>query len=135
MKVNKIDHIGIAVNSIDESLELYRDLLEMEFNGVEDIPARLLKTAFIKAGESKIELLQATSSESTIAKFIEKKGQGIHHIALNVTCIEEAMEKLIASGYRLLSDKPEPGANGTKIVFLHPKSANGVLLELVEGDH
>lgn len=135
MRINKIDHIGIAVKSIDESLELYRDLLEMEFKGVEEIPARLLKTAFIQAGESKIELLQATSSESTIAKFIEKKGQGIHHMALNVTCIEETMEKLTARGYRLLSDKPEPGANGSKIVFLHPKSTNGVLLELVEGNH
>ena len=135
MNVNKIDHIGIAVESIEESLKLYKDALGMDFHGVEEMTERALKTAFIKTGDSMIELLEPTSEKSTVFKFIKKKGQGIHNIALNVENIEVTMEILQKKGYRLLSEKPENGAHGTKVVFLHPKSTNGVLLELVEVNH
>lgn len=135
MKVSKIDHIGIAVSSINESLKLYRDALGLEFTGIEEMPERGQNVAFIKAGESKLELLEATSDESAIAKHIAKRGQGIQHMALHVDNIEGAISELSEKGYRLLSDQPEIGAGGTKIVFMHPKSANGVLLELIEGDH
>jgi len=135
MSVTKIDHIGIAVESIEESLKLYQDALKMNYKGIEEIPERALKTAFIQAGDSMIELLEPTSEQSTVAKFIEKKGPGIHHIALHVQNITQTMESLKEKGYRLLSDVPEKGAHGTKVVFLHPKSTNGVLLELVESEH
>lgn len=132
MSVTKFDHIGIAVKSIDESLKLYKDVLEMDFKGIEEMVERSLKTAFIQTGDSMIELLEPTSEKSTIAKYLEKRGQGIHHIALQVDNIKETMESLKQKGYKLLSDEPEKGAHGTKVAFLHPKSANGVLLELVE---
>ncbi|MFW6262626.1 MAG: methylmalonyl-CoA epimerase [Thermotogota bacterium] len=135
MSVTKIDHVGIAVKSIDESLKLYNDVLGMNFKGIEELNDRAIKTAFIQTGDSMIELLEPTSEKSTIAKFLEKKGQGIHHIALQVENIEKTMESLKEKGYKLLSAEPEKGAHGTKVVFLHPKSANGVLLELVEADH
>jgi methylmalonyl-CoA epimerase len=135
MSVTKIDHIGIAVKSIDESLKLYKDVLDMDFKGIEEMTDRALKTAFIQAGDSMIELLEPTSEKSTMAKFLDKKGQGIHHIALHVENIQETMESLKENGYRLLSEEPEKGAHGTKVAFLHPKSTNGVLLELVEVDH
>ncbi len=135
MSVTKIDHIGIAVKSIDESLKLYKDVLGMDYKGIEELPDRALKTAFIQTGDSMIELLEPTSEKSTIAKFIEKKGPGIHHIALHVKNVKETMETLKKKGYRLLSEEPEKGAHGTKVAFLHPKSTNGVLLELVEVDH
>ena len=135
MSVTKIDHIGIAVKSIDESLKLYKDVLGMNFKGIEEMSDRALKTAFIQTGDSMIELLEPTSEKSTIAKFLEKKGQGIHHIALHVTNISETMELLKTKGYKLLSEEPEKGAHGTKVAFLHPKSTNGILLELVEDDH
>ncbi len=135
MSVTKIDHIGIAVKSIDESLKLYKEVLNMDFKGIEEMEDRALKTAFIQAGDSMIELLEPTSEKSTIAKFLEKKGQGIHHIALHVENIKETMESLKEKGYQLLSEEPEKGAHGTKVAFLHPKSTNGVLLELVEVDH
>ena len=135
MSVTKIDHIGIAVKSIDESLKLYKDVLGMHFKGTEVLNDRAIKTAFIQTGESMIELLEPTSDQSTIAKFLEKKGQGIHHIALHVENIDETMESLKEKGYRLLSENAEKGAHGTKVAFLHPKSTNGVLLELVEVDH
>jgi len=135
MNVNKIDHIGIAVQSIEESLKLYKDVLGMDFKGVEELTERGLKTAFIQAGDTKIELLEPISEKSTISKFIEKKGQGMHHMALQVKDIKQSMIALKENGYRLLSEEPEKGAHGTKVVFLHPKSSNGVLLELVESDH
>ena len=135
MRISKVDHIGIAVKSIDESLKLYRDALGLEFSGVEEMPERGQRVAFIQTGESKLELLEATSEESTIAKYLSKRGEGIHHMALHVDNVEEAIKQLSEKGYRLLSDKPELGAGGTKIVFMHPKSANGVLLELIEGEH
>jgi len=135
MSVTRIDHIGIAVKSIDDSLKLYKDVLGMEFKGTEELSDRALKTAFIQTGNSMIELLEPTSEKSTIAKFLEKKGQGIHHIALHVESITETMELLKGKGYRLLSQKPEKGAHGAKVAFLHPKSTDGVLLELVESDH
>ena len=135
MSVTKIDHIGIAVKSIDESLKLYKEVLNMDFKGIEEMEDRALKTAFIQAGDSMIELLEPTSEKSTIAKFLEKKGQGIHHIALHVENIKETMESLKEKGYQLLSEEPDKGAHGTKVAFLHPKSTNGVLLELVEVDH
>ena len=134
MNVTRIDHIGIAVNSIDESLKLYKDVLGMDFKGIEELNERAIKTAFIQTGVSMIELLEPTSEKSTIAKFLEKKGQGIHHIALHVENIQKTMDLLKEKGYRLLSEEPEKGAHGTKVCFLHPKSTNGVLLELVESD-
>src|SRR6056297_1570202 len=135
MSVKRIDHIGIAVESIEESLKLYKEVLGMEFKGVEELTDRGLKTGFIQAGDAMIELLEPISEKSTISKFIEKKGPGMHHIALLVEDINQSMNTLKEKGYRLLSEEPEEGAHGTKVVFLHPKSTNGVLLELVESDH
>jgi len=135
MKVNRVDHIGIAVKSIQDSLKLYRDTLGLDLKGIENIEERKLRTAFLEVGESKFELLEPTDDSSTIQKHIEKRGEGIQHIAINFDNIEEAMDELRENGYRLLSDKPQPGAGGTRVAFLHPKSSKGVLLELVEGSH
>ncbi len=135
MSVKKIDHIGIAVKDIEESLRFYSSSLGLELQCIEEMPDRGIRVAFIKVGESRIELLESISESSTIAKYIEKKGEGIHHLALNVESIEESMKIMKDQGFRLLSEQPEIGAGGTRIVFVHPKSSNGVLTELVEGNH
>lgn len=128
----KIDHIGIAVNNLDEAMELYKKL-GFEVKEVEEVAEQKVKVAMLPVGESKIELLEATSEDSAIAKFIEKRGEGIHHIAINVEDIEKALENAKNEGLKLIDEKPRVGAGGKKVAFVHPKSTKGVLLEFVEG--
>jgi len=128
----KIDHIGIAVSNLDEAIELYKKL-GFEVKGVEEVAEQKVKVAMLPIGESKIELLEATSDDSAIAKFIEKRGEGIHHIAVNVEDIEKALENAKNEGIKLIDEKPRIGAGGKKVAFIHPKSTKGVLLEFVEG--
>lgn len=135
MKVNKIDHIGIAVKNAKERLKLYKDFLGLEVIKEEVLPERGLKVYFIQIGESRFELLEPLNENSEISSFLEKKGEGIHHIAVNVNGIEEAVELAKKNGLKPLSETPKVGAGGTKVLFLHPKTTGGVLLELVEGNH
>ncbi|MBZ4688612.1 MAG: mce [Clostridiales bacterium] len=132
MKIEKIDHIGIAVKSIDEILEFYRDVLGIEPVGEEIVEEQKVKTAFLPVGDSEIELLESTSPEGPIARFIEKKGEGIQHLAFRVDNIEKALKELKEKGFRLIDEKPRYGAGGAKIAFLHPKATKGVLIELCE---
>lgn len=132
--IEKIDHIGIAVKSIEESLKFYTDVLGLKCVGTEVVEEHMVKTAFIPTGDSEIELLESTNEESAIAKFIEKKGEGIQHIALRVNDIEKALEELKQKGVMLIDEKPRYGAGGAKIAFIHPKSTKGVLLELCQRD-
>ncbi|MDD5285450.1 MAG: methylmalonyl-CoA epimerase [Desulfuromonadaceae bacterium] len=133
--LTKINHIGIAVKSLDESLPFYRDQLGIPFLGLEEIEEQKVKVAMLQVGESKIELLEPTSEESPVAKFIEKNGPGIHHIAYEVEDIEMAIQKLLACGSRMVDEKPRRGAHGTLIAFVHPKSSNGILTELCQAGH
>ncbi|SHF09207.1 methylmalonyl-CoA epimerase [Thermoanaerobacter uzonensis DSM 18761] len=132
--IKKIDHIGIAVKSIEEALKFYEDVLGLEITGVEVVEEQKVKTAFIPVGDSEIELLESTSDDGPIAKFIEKRGEGIQHIALQVDDIEKTLEELKQKGIRLIDEVPRYGAGGAKIAFVHPKSANGALLELCQRD-
>lgn len=132
--VGKIDHIGIAVKSIDEALKLYTDILGLKCSGEEEVAEQKVKTAFIPIGDSELELLESTSSDGPIAKFIDKKGEGIQHIALRVDDIEKALKELKDKGIMLIDEKPRYGAGGARIAFLHPKSTKGVLLELCQRD-
>jgi len=127
----KIDHIGIAVKSIDESLKFYKDTLGLELKGTEQLDDRGLKVAFLKTGESDIELLESISEDSNIHKFIEKKGEGIHHIALEVDNVEEKKESMEEKDAKFIGEA-SIGAGGKKIIFIHPKSTNGVLMELCQ---
>jgi methylmalonyl-CoA/ethylmalonyl-CoA epimerase len=130
--IEKVDHIGIAVREIDEALKFYCDALGLKCTRVEEVEGQKVKIAFVPAGEVNLELVQATDSESAIAKFIEKKGEGIQHIALKVKNIQEAMQSLKENGVELIDAIPRKGAHGSKIAFLHPKSTHGVLIELCE---
>lgn len=133
--LTKINHIGIAVQSLDASIPFYRDNLGMAFAGIEEVPEQKVRVAMLAVGESMIELLEPTSEESPVAKFIEKNGVGIHHIAYEVTDIEAAIAKLLGDGARMVDEKPRNGAHGTRIAFIHPKSSNGVLTELCQAGH
>jgi len=133
--LHKINHIGIAVQSIDATIPFYRDQLGMEFLGGEEVAEQQVKVAMLAIGESKIELLEPTSSDSPVAKFLEKSGQGIHHIAYEVPDIEAAITGMLAEGARMIDEKPRSGAHGTRIAFVHPKSSFGVLTELCQGGH
>jgi len=132
MKILKVDHIGVAVSNLEEALRLYRDVFGLEVHGEEVIEDQKVKVCFIPVGDSEIELLESTSPDGPIAQFIEKRGQGIQHIALRVDNIEKALEELREKGVRLIDEKPRYGAGGAKIAFLHPKATYGVLLELCE---
>ncbi len=132
MSVEKIDHIGIAVESIEKSLRYYKDLLGLEYLGSEEVAEQNVRIAFLKIGESKIELVEPTSDDSPIAKFLEKRGTGIHHIAIRVDNIEEALARHLEAGARLIDEKPRIGAHNIRIAFVHPKSSDGVLFELCE---
>ena len=134
MKILKIDHLGIAVNSIDEKKSLWEDALGLHFEGEETVQEQKVTTAFFPVGESEVELLQSTEDDGPVAKFIERKGEGIHHVAFRVENIEEALEELKAKGVKLIDEKPRMGAGGAKIAFLHPKATGGVLIELCERD-
>lgn len=133
--LKKINHIGIAVQSIDETLPFYRDQLGMSFKGAEEVAEQRVRVAFLQIGESKIELLEPTSPESPIARFLEKNGPGIHHLAYEVEDIEVAMQKLEAEGARMVDKVPRNGAHGARIAFIHPKSSGGVLTELCQSGH
>lgn len=130
--LTKINHIGIAVNSIEEALPYYRDALGMTLTGTEEVASQKVKVAFLVIGESKIELLEPTSPESPLAKFLEKSGPGVHHVAYSVPDIEGAIAKLMASGTRMIDTVPREGAHGAKIAFIHPKSSGGVLTEICQ---
>ncbi|KOY85125.1 hypothetical protein AD998_02230 [bacterium 336/3] len=128
----KVEHIGIAVKSLQESNELFSKLFGKPHYKVESVESEGVSTSFFQMGETKIELLEATSPDSAIAKFIEKKGEGIHHIAYEVSNIYEEMERLKNEGFILLNTEPKKGADNKLICFLHPKSTNGVLVELCQ---
>jgi len=132
--LNKIEHIGIAVKSLDESNILYEKLLGVPHYKIEEVASEGVKTSFFKTGESKIELLEATDENSAIHKFIEKRGQGIHHIAFDVDDIEQEVERLKDEGFIVLNAQPKKGADNKLVVFLHPRSSNGVLVELCQDD-
>lgn len=132
IKKYKLDHIGIAVKDLEESLKFYRDALGIQLEGIEVVKEQKVTTAFLPVGESHIELLEATDSDSPISKFIEKRGEGIHHIAIKVENIEEHLQNLDEKEIRLIDREPKQGANNKKIAFIHPKSTSGVLLELCE---
>lgn len=130
--MNKVDHIGIAVKSIDESLDYYIHTLGFKVMAIEEVATQGVKVAFIDAHNVKIELLEPMTDSSPIAKFIEKRGEGVHHIAFGVTDIRTRMAELTEKGVQLLSTEPKPGAGGAEVAFLHPKSSYGVLYELCE---
>jgi methylmalonyl-CoA/ethylmalonyl-CoA epimerase len=126
--MTKLDHIGIAVRSL-ASAKIYEDL-GLTIDHVETVETQRVKTAFLSVGDSNLELLEPTSPDSPIAKFIEKRGEGIHHICLRVENIEEHLQRLKEKGYRLINEAPVPGAHGCRVAFLHPSAGNGVLIEL-----
>ncbi len=130
--VKKVDHIGVAVANLDEALKFYTEVLGLNLEGVEVVEDQKVKVAFLPVGDTEIELLESTDPEGPIAKYIEKKGAGIQHIAFRVDDIEKALDEMRRKGVRLIDEKPRYGAGGAKIAFLHPKSTYGVLVELSE---
>jgi methylmalonyl-CoA epimerase len=130
--IKKINHIGVAVENLNEAMKLYRESLGFEIEGTEEVKEQKVKVAFIPVGESRIELIESTDPNGLIAKFIKSRGEGIHHIALEVDHIEGALQKLKEGGVQLIDEKPRIGAHKMKIAFLHPRSTKGVLLELCE---
>jgi methylmalonyl-CoA/ethylmalonyl-CoA epimerase len=132
MDISHIEHIGIAVKSIENSLPYYENVLGLKCYNIEEVADQKVKTAFFKVGQTKIELLEPTSEESTIAKFIEKKGEGVHHIAFAVPDVADALTDVEAKGVLLIDKAPRGGAEGLKIAFLHPKSTCSVLTELCQ---
>ena len=130
--LGKIEHIGIAVKDMEKAREIYEDLLGLEAYKVESVETEGVDTLFFKTGESKIELLSATREDSPIAQFIAKKGEGMHHIAFDVVDIDAEIKRLEQKGYQLLNKTPKTGADNKIIAFLHPKSCNGVLVELCQ---
>ncbi|GAB4325097.1 MAG: methylmalonyl-CoA epimerase [Bacteroidales bacterium] len=130
MKPTHIEHIGIAVRSLDEAIPFYEKLLGSECYAIEEVADQKVRTAFFRVGEVKIELLEPTGPESPVAGFIEKKGEGIHHIAFAVNDAGAALSQAAEAGIRLIDEKPRKGAEGLEIGFLHPKSTMGVLMEL-----
>ena len=130
--MNNVDHIGIAVSNIEESIAYYTNVLGLKLLKIEEVETQQVKVAFIDAGNVKIELLEPMSEKSAVHGFIEKRGQGIHHVAFGVTNIDERMKQLREQGVCLLSEGPLPGAGGAQVAFLHPKDSFGVLYELCD---
>jgi methylmalonyl-CoA/ethylmalonyl-CoA epimerase len=130
--MQKVEHIGIAVKSLASSVPLFEKLLESKCYKTEKVEGEQVTTAFFQKGETKIELLESTDPTGVIARFIEKKGEGLHHIAFEVENIEKEMERLQSEGFQLLTEKPKRGADNKLICFLHPKSTNGVLIEICQ---
>jgi len=128
----KLDHIGIAVRSLEAALRFYRESLGLALAGIEEVPAEKVRVAMIPLGDTRIELLEATAADSAVARFLEKRGEGIHHIAIEVTGFDACLRRLEAGGVRVLPGKGEYGASGHRYAFLHPSSCGGVLVELVE---
>ena len=133
--LKKINHIGIAVTSLDESIPFYRDMLGMALLGIEEVAEQKVKVAMLQIGESKIELLEPTSQDSPVSRFLEKNGPGVHHLAYEVEEIETAIERLEGEGARMIDRTPRNGAHGARIAFIHPKSSGGVLTELCQTVH
>ncbi len=134
MKALKVDHIGIAVKNLDETLKFYTDVLGLELGGTEVVEEQKVRVAFLPIGDTEVELLESTSDDGPIAKFIEKNGEGMQHIAFKVDNIEEAIAYMLEKGMRMIDEQPRYGAGGAKIAFVHPKSSNRVLVELSERD-
>jgi methylmalonyl-CoA/ethylmalonyl-CoA epimerase len=134
MKTLKIDHIGVAVKSMEESLDFYENTLGIKAQGFEEVAEQKVKVAFLPCGDSEIELLESTDPEGAVARFIEKNGEGVQHVAIRVENIEEALAELKEKGIRLIDETPRYGAGGARIAFVHPKATKGVLLELCERD-
>ena len=130
--MNKIEHIGIAVKDLKKANKLYAQLFGEAHYKVEEVPSEGVSTSFFKIGENKIELLEATSNNSAIAKFIERKGEGVHHIAFAVDDIEKEISRLKMEGFKIINEIPKQGADNKLVAFLHPKSTNGVLIELCQ---
>jgi methylmalonyl-CoA/ethylmalonyl-CoA epimerase len=131
MKITRVDHIGIAVKSIAESLKVY-EAMGLKSVGIEEVAEQKVRVAFLPIGEAEIELLESTAPDGPVAKYIEKNGEGIQHLALRVDNLEAALAEMKAKGVRLIDEKPRYGAGGAKIAFVHPRSTGGVLLELSE---
>ena len=132
MSVNGIDHIGIAVESLENSIPFYRDILGLKFLGIEEVPSQKVRVAMFSVGESRIELLEPTSADSPIAKAIEKRGQGMHHIAYSVEDAYSEVDSLKKKGVKMIDGTPREGAGGTRIAFVHPAASGKVLTELCE---
>ncbi len=132
--VLKINHLGIAVNSIEDSLKFYENVLGLKSAGTEVVAEQRVRVAFLPTGDSEVELLEATSEDSPIAKYIAKNGEGVQHIAYRVENIEAAIAEMKAQGMRMIDETPRYGAGGAKIAFCHPKSTGGVLVELCQRD-
>lgn len=128
----KINHIGIAVRNLEASLPFYRDILGMNFEGTEEVAEQKVRVAFLQVGESRIELLEPTAPDSPVARFLEKNGEGIHHLAYEVEDIDVALADLKQKGVRLIDELPRLGAHGAKIAFVHPRASGGVLTELCQ---
>ncbi len=134
MEILKIDHLGIAVPSIDGGNSFWSDILGLKMEGKETVESQKVTTAFLPVGESEVELLESTAPDGPIAKFIEKKGAGFQHVAFRVADIEGALAELKEKGVKLIDETPRPGAGGAQIAFLHPKATGGVLVELCQRD-
>ena len=132
MKLNHIEHIGIAVKSLNDAIPFYENVLGLKCYGIEEVKDQKVKTAFFMVGQTKIELLESTDPEGPIGKFLEKKGEGIHHIAFAVNDLQERLAEIEQEGIQLIDKQPRKGAEGLNIAFLHPKSTFGVLMELCE---
>lgn len=132
--VKKVDHIGIAVKNLDETLKFYKETMGLDLQGIEVVEEQKVKVAFLPIGDTEVELLESTDSDGPIAKYIEKKGEGVQHIAYRVENIEEAIADMEAKGVRMIDKTPRYGAGGAKIAFCHPKSTYGVLVELCQRD-
>ena len=132
MKILKIDHVGVAVKDANAALALFEGLLGLKVQGSETVPEQKVRTVFLPVGETEVELLEATAPDSPIARFLEKRGEGVQHIAFRVENIEEGLAELEAKGVTLIDHKPRTGAGGKKIAFLHPRDTFGVLVELSE---
>lgn len=129
--IRKVNHFAIVVHNIEEALQVYEGALGLELAEVKEVPEQAVRIAFLPVGESQIELVEPLTAESGVARFLEKRGEGLHHICLEVDDIEAALQDLAAQGIRLIDEQPRQGAHG-RVAFLHPKSAHGVLIELIE---
>lgn len=134
MSISHIEHIGIAVNSLEEAIPFYENMLGLKCYAIEEVKDQKVKTAFFKVGQTKIELLESTDQEGPIGKFLEKKGPGVHHIAYAVDNVNESLNELEEKGVRLIDKKARKGAEGLNIGFLHPKSTLGVLTEICSNE-
>jgi len=130
--LKKLNHIAVAVNNLEEAAQFYQNVMGLSLSGTEVVTAQKTKVGFFKIGESNIELVQPSEPDSPLVKFLETKGQGIHHICFEVEDVESEVKKYLEKGATMADQKPRPGAHGTKVAFIHPKSSSGVLIELCE---